>query len=366
MYKRKDGLWEDTVSVPGLKRPKHFYGKTQAEVKRKIAEWRAENERGISVEKALDEWMSEREHLVSYKTLEGYRAPIKRIVGAFGNEMLESLTPSQIQAFVNSIAAAGYKRTTVQRPLDVLRMCYDYHITKPGSGIKYNPCHSVRMPAGLKQEHRELITEEQRRAVKSGLECDFGLFAYLIMFSGLRDGEALALTDRDISDTSIRVTKSVSWRTNKPVIKVPKTENGIREVPLLKPLRDALPKNFSGYLFSADGGSTPLTQIQFRRRWDMYCRQAGLATSEVVEHKTTGKNGTRTYSKTVWTNSICPYQLRHEFATICFDAEIDPKDVAEWMGHADEDMARRTYTHIRESRRVKQSQKLENFVISSY
>ena len=366
MYKRKDGLWAEAVYIEGAKRPKYFYGKTQAEVKKKLAAYHGQQERTATVAACLEEWYASREKLVSYKTLEGYRAPIKRIVEAFGDERLEDITPSQIQAFINGIARQGYKRTTVQRPLDILRMCFDYFITKPGSKLRDNPCASVRMPDGLSQDSRELITPEQRAKVIAGLDCDFGLFAFFVMFSGLRDGEALAIRREDIDGERIRVSKSVSWQPNQPVIKEPKTENGVREVPLLAPLAAALPKKWSGYLFSTDGGKTPLTQIEFRRRWNKYCQQAGLATARVEERVNEGKNGRRVYRKTVWTNDICPYQLRHEFATLCFDAEIDPKDAAEIMGHSDEQLTRKIYTHIRESRREDKFAKLKAFVETSY
>lgn len=368
MYQRKDGLWADCVSVPGEKRPRYFYGKTKADVKKKIAAFQSEQTSGLTVSAALEEWCKSREELVSYKTLEGYRAPIKRINEAFGDQQLAELSPAQIQAFIKGIAQQGYKRTTVQRPLDVLRMCYDYFITKHGSKLRDNPCAAVHVPDGLTQEIRKLMSEEQRQKVINAFKLEFGLYARFMMFSGLRDGEILAITDKDVDlkNDIISVSKSVSWQPNKPVIKEPKTENGVRTVPLLTPLKEALPKKWSGYLFSADGGETPLTQIAFRRRWDKWCRDAGLATPTTVIHETTGKNGARRYKKTVWKNEIVPYQLRHEFATILFDAEVDTKDAAEMMGHSDEELTRKIYTHIRESRRKDKFQDLRNYVNSTY
>ena len=362
MNRRKDGLWVDTVAIPGSSKRKYFYGKSKAEVKKKIAEWNAEQEAGISLSAAIDNWLAWKEKSVSFKTLEGYRSPIAKINDSFGDLRLNDISPAQIQSFVNSLASKGLKRSAVQRPLDVLRMVYDYHITLPGSQIKYNPCAGVRLPSGLKQEARELASRSDVELVKAGLALPFGLFPYLIMYSGLRDGEALALTDSDFDfkANTISVTKSVSWQTNKPVIKTTKTANGIRNVVLLTQLKKALPK-WKGYLFSADGGQTPLTNTQFRSRWNAYCRAAGLADCKQEKHKSPGKNK-REYVKTIWTNRIVPYQLRHEFATLCFDAGLDPKSVGDMMGHADEEMARRIYTHIQESRRISDAEKLQKYL----
>ena len=358
MFQRKDnGLWCEKVRIDG--RLVTITGKTQKIVKQKMVEAMAKSKTGPTVSGALDQWLKKKESEVTYKTLEGYQAPVRRIRDAFGDEYAKDITPAQVQAFINVIAAKGFKRTTVQRPLDVLRMLFDFLITSPGSSVKTNPTAGVRLPKGLQQENRDLASREAIEIVKNNIGHSFGLFPFFIMYTGMRDQEALAIMDTDIHDTYISVNKAISWQPNKPVIKTTKTVNGIRNVVLLSPLKDALPKNFKGYLFSADGGKSPLTQTEFRRRWNKYCRDVGLATPEIQTHK--GKNG-HTYSRTVWHNTIVPYQLRHEFATLCYDADLDPKDTADLMGHSSEEVTRKWYTHIQEQRRTSSAKKLEKFI----
>lgn len=358
MTRRKDGLYQEAVTIKG--RRKYFYGHTKAEVLKKIREFEDRAKAGVLMSDALDCWMDAKERLVSYKTIEGYKTANKKILDRFGDCPIAEITPAQIQLFIKDLAAKGYKRSSVQRPLDVMRMIFDFAIIHD-MGINTNPCAAVRMPSGLSQERRELASREDVEIVKKSLDIPFGLFPFLIMYSGLRDGEALALRREDFTKNGITVSKSVSWQTNKPIIKDPKTKNAVRTVPILSPLQEALPKKWSGYLFSADGGETPLTNTQFRRRWNAYCKAAGLADSRTVEHKSNGKNN-RTYTRTMWENRIVPYQLRHEFATICFEADLDPHDVMHLMGHANETMARQIYTHILESRKQESVQKLENYV----
>lgn len=361
MFQRKsDGMWVERVPVPWKKTPVTLYAKTKSSLKLKLRDFNAQLENGLTVDDALDLWLPKKEKEVEFKTYEGYQAPVKRIRETFGGDRIGDVTPSQVQAFVNSLAAKGYKRTTVQRPLDVLRMLYDFLITMEGSGVRYNPCNGVRLPKGLQQESRDLAPREAVDIVKANVSHSFGLYPFFIMYTGLRDGEALAITDRDIHDGKIFVSRSVSWQTNKPVLKDPKTENGIREVVLLSPLAAVLPK-FKGFLFSADGGKSPLTNTEFRRRWNGYCRDVGLAVAEVQEHRSSGKNN-RVYKKTVWKNTIVPYQLRHEFATLCFDAGLDPKDAAYLMGHSSEQLTRKWYTHIQDQRKEKTAQRLEQYI----
>lgn len=39
MIKRKDGRWQEQIKLPGMEKPKYFYGLTQREVQRKLAAW---------------------------------------------------------------------------------------------------------------------------------------------------------------------------------------------------------------------------------------------------------------------------------------------------------------------------------------
>lgn len=363
MKERPNGLLEERFIDKQTGKRISIYGRSKSEINQKIAEYKNRQTKGLTVNEGLDLWLAAKEKEVSYKTYEGYQAPVKRIRSAFGTKYANQVTPPQIQAFINGIANRGYKRTTVQRPLDILRMLYDFLITTEGSGVKDNPTNGVRMPKNLKQESRDLAPREAIETIKANVASHpFGLYPFFQMYSGLRDQELLALTDKDIDrkNKTISINKALSWQSNKPVIKDTKTENGVRTVVLLSPLAAVIP-TFSGYLFSTDGGKTPLTNTEFRRRWNGYCRDVGLATSEIETQKSKGKNN-RTYKKTVWHNIIVPYQLRHEFATLCFDAGLDPKDAADMMGHSSEELTRKWYTHIQEQRRKNSGDKLEEFI----
>lgn len=361
MFQRDNGLWCEKIKVDG--KTKMITAKSQKLLKQKLMDYKEKKAEILTVKEALDAWLAVKEKEVTYKTLEGYKAPMNRIRDQFGECNVEDITPAQIQAFINSLAARGYKRTTVQRPLDIMRMMFDHAITTPGSRLRSNPCTGVRLPKGLQQENRDLAPREAIEIVKSSLWHPFGLFPFFIMYSGLRDQEALAIRSDDIRDGKIHVNKAISWQSNQPVLKPTKTENGIRSVILLSPLADALPK-FSGYLFSADGGKTPLTQTQFRHRWNAYCKDVGLAVCEIEKHYSPTNN--RTYEKKSWHNTIVPYQLRHEFASLCFDADLDPADAADLMGHSSEILTRKWYTHIKDQRREKSADKLERFVSKVY
>ena len=181
------------------------------------------------------------------------------------------------------------------------------------------------------------------KIVKNSTDCTFGLLAYFLMYTGLRKGELLALQwkDIDFEKKEIYITKSVCHHNNVPHIKTPKTDSGNRTIMLLdclsdklKELKEQTPTN---YIFS--GSDTPLTNSQFQCRWEKYQKESGL--------------------------KITAHQLRHTFATILFEANIDVKDAQNIMGHSDISVTQNIYTHIRKKRMQDTANKLNNFVTLS-
>ena len=356
MLKRSDGRWQDQITLPGMKKPKYFYGKTQKEVKQKMAAWKQEQTRGKSFEAAADAWDVWHTDQVSYNGAEAYRAALKRTKEHFSGRMVQDIGPDEIDAYIRYLAGRGYARRTVQLHLDMINMIYDYAIVNRWA--ESNPCNAVKLPSGLPKGRRDIPTDAELEKVRAGLEYDFGLFPFMLLYTGLRRGELLALRWEDIDREKklIRVERAVYFAGNTPQIKEPKTEAGKRSVVLLDALRDALPEPGEGYIF---GGEKPLTKIQVRKRWINWCRAAGLATGTTTQKK--GKNG-REYESISWEADITPHQLRHAFATILFDAGIDVKDAQEILGHSSIQVTRDIYTHIRQQRRENTAERLNAFL----
>lgn len=361
MYQRKDGTWCDTLPRKG-DTPKFFYGKSPADVKKKMKAWNEEQEKGIFFKEAAEKWLSSQEKEVRQSTYYNYKAPYRRIIETFGKMRVSDITPNMVQNYINSVAAKGYSKGRVELYLGIMRGAFREAITMPHASIQFNPCDSVRVPASCKNHVRDLPPREAVEIVKRNVGEDFGLFPYLLIYSGLRKGEALALTDKDFSKSVIHVTKALKFIGGQTIIGEPKSEAGVRDVVLLKPLANVLPK-WKGYLFSEDGGKSPLSASQFVKLWDRYALDVGLAHEERIEkHRADG----RAYHVMKVVHHICPHQLRHEFATICFDAGLDPLDTAEMIGHADDSTTKQIYTHIKDSRRVKTYTKLQDYVRDFY
>ena len=341
MYQRSsDKRWCEWVTVSGKK--KLITAKTKAALARKIKDSATYEKKGRLFSDAADNWESAHSSSIGYTTYQAYRAHINRAREHFDGRYIKEITPDEIQAYLEKLGSMRYARATVGRALGVLNMIFDYEIIQPDASIRFNPCAAVKIPRNLPKKRREPPTEEQ--LVKVTPDSEMGLFAYFLLYTGLRRGELLALRweDVDFENHVIHVRKAVSFPGNRPKVKTPKTEAGVRDVALLDVLESALPRGKKGYVF---GGSKPLTASQIRTRWLSWCIEVGLAEEEVTKRRA---RNNRVYTKTKWKLLVTPHQFRHEFASMLEDAKISEFDAMNQLGHSSIMVTKNIYTHIRE------------------
>lgn len=332
--KRKPKRACATATIEGKR--KYFYGEDVKDAERKRDAFLYELEHPlITAGRVIDEWSEIHEQEVTYKTWKGYEAHIKAIKNEFGSWDIKKISHQDITNMLQKMARRKYADKTVRTRLNVFNMIMEHALFENYTDA--NPCTLARIPKGLSKSKRELPDQDQIDAVKNSLSCHFGIFAYFLLFTGLRRGEALAIEwkDIDFKNNTISVNKALFFKSNKPELKSTKTISGFRNVPLLAPLKSALEdiKDRGMYLFGKD---KLMTEQAYRRAWERYCRQSGV--------------------------SITPHQLRHAFATILFDAEISSKSAQKMLGHADYKTTLEIYTHISEKRELTDTEKLNSFV----
>ena len=239
--------------------------------------------------------------------------------------------------------AAGYSASIVKMRKSIFTQILDRALMN--GDIPYNPGVSVKLPKGLKKGKRSAPTEQEMKVIVENMNLQFGFFAFFLLFTGLRRGEALALRRQDIDlvHKSITVSKSVSFLGgNQPFVKEPKTEAGIRVVPiaagLYGPLVEYLASFDGDIVFSymkKDGSKEDrhMTSTTYKNAWAGYCEATGL--------------------------NLTAHQLRHGAATIMFEAGVDVYTAQHILGHADVTMTMAIYTELREKQKVKSVKKLD-------
>lgn len=340
MKQKPNGVWEMQVTIEGKR--KSFSSKDPRAVWEKYSDYM----RGLTEGKqtagkfstVAKAWWEEHQQKIAYGSLRPYKPAYERAVQRFGNQDIADIRPQDCNAYILSLAQK-YAYKTVANHLSVLTMIFTYAIMQ--GLIASNPCQYVTVPAHLRRSTRQPLTEAQRRAVQQSTGPD-ALLAKLILYTGARCGEALALQWRDIDFKAgtVSISKAVVHHGNTPVISPTKTAAGIRTVPLLNPLCETLtPGEPDEYLI---GGAKPITKSHLESLWVRYTRSLNLGEVQ-GDH---------------WQPSIDRHQIRHEYATMLYEAGIDTLQAKALMGHTDIITTQQIYTHIRESKTQSAADKL--------
>lgn len=325
-HRRPDGLLETTRTDKRTGKRVHFYGHTDREIEEQIMAYTAAQERGRLFSEVAKDWKDEHWPTLAPNTLRGYNPAYARSVEEFGNTPVRQIRPQDIKRYINEFSRGGMARKTVTNQLLILNMIFGYAVES--GDLDYSPCTHVTLPKNLPKTRREAAAPEEEAIVKQSAHV--WLFPFFILYSGLRKGEALALTwaDIDFSNDEISVTKSVYHEGDRPFIKCPKTEAGFRTVPLLAPLKAELlqvnDRSPDAYIFS-DDGAKPLTNRRYITLWSHWAKETGVTSTA--------------------------HQLRHSYATMLFECGIDVKDAQDILGHSTAAVTQDIYTHIRDTRR---------------
>lgn len=326
MKKRKDGLYQEEVSFMegGRRIRKVFYGRTKADLNRKILAFREEQIRGKLFSEVADEWWDMHEPTLAYNTTKGYKPALARAKLYFGKTYINQIKAPDINRFlVEFIKDKHAAQKTAKTQLMVINLICKY--ATANGYIPFNPARDISVPRGLAHNPRDIISDEDIKAVKKSVDCTFGMFAYWILYTGCRRGELLALTwkDVDLDARTINITKSVYHDSNTPKIKEPKSAAGKRTVPLMNRLLEKI-KPGKGLIFPNENGEL-MTEMQFQKLWAAYSEESGV--------------------------TCTPHQIRHGYATMLYENGIEVKDAQELLGHAYASTTQDIYTHIRQSRK---------------
>ena len=275
-----------------------------------------------------------------------YYNNILRILHTFmqtaGDKPLKDYVPTDIQEAYKTLS--GKSKSYISKYHQTVKVVFQAAVAD--RVIIFSPCDKVKPPKGESGTHRaiepwerDLIMQSDHR-LKPAVMC--------MLYAGLRRGEVLALNvDRDVDFKAMTITirEAVRFESNQPIVVNPKTEAGIRTVPMPDILADELQGLHRLVATTAQG--EPLSETGFKRAWE------GFITS--LEELRNG-DSKRWYGRHSGQNietlppwqaiNIRPHDLRHSYCTMLYDAGIDLKTAQKWMGHADQAMTLRVYTHL--------------------
>ena len=335
--KRADGRMVKTITDPRTGKRKYFYGFTEREINKKIMEYTTRAEVGRTFGEVAEEWWREAEPNFAHQTKKVYKPAFNRAVEALGEIPIKDIKPKDINQLLQRLAKKDYALKTVMNQRTVINQIFDHAVVE--CDVDLNPCTSVQTPKNLKKEKRSSATDREEAIVRDHRE--LWSFPYIALMTGMRRGEILALQwkDIDFDENVIYVTKSAEYVGDRPNIKSPKTEAGIRMVPLLDDLREFLlghkDRSPEHYVVSDDGKS-PLTHRRYQTLYNQFRDETGI---ECTAH-----------------------QLRHSFATIAFENDVDAKAIQEIIGHRQLSTTMDIYADFRKKSLEKAADKLNKSI----
>lgn len=235
---------------------------------------------------------------------------------------LNDILPIELQQYINEFnsfdlakRAIGMLKMSMQSAVD-----NGYIARNPAAALR-NP---LSKPAEKFEDSQKAFTKKEQEEFLAAIQDNpYRLIYYIILYAGLRRGEATALTwDKiDLVKRQIHVTEAAKRGEGKGyTVGKTKTVKSVRIVPISPTLLAILSAepNKDGYVCARKNGEMLNADI------------VTMDFSEVM--KKLGQDHTL-------------YHLRHTFATRCNELGISPKVVQSWMGHADISMTLNTYTH---------------------
>lgn len=338
MKKRTDGRYQKAIVINGKKQ--FFYGKSPAEVNKKILAYRSEEQEKKNNQKLfsniVEEWYNIHSEEVAENTALFYRRPHEDVKEYFKGDYISDIKPRDVSFYLNLLLGKGYAKKTIAVRLIVIKLAFNYAIANDLADG--NPALVVSVPNIASTNTRDRLLDEEIEAVRLSKD----MLLNTLLYTGLRRNEALALhwEDVDFDREIISVNKNLKWSGGAPeIVRVLKTKASIADIPLLSPLKELLLPiaKEKGPIFTHKGKL--YSAGTFYRTWQKLKNEYNI--------------------------NCCPHQFRHTFISFMHDSGIDVKVAQRLSRHARVQTTLDVYTHLDNSAINKGKDMLNKFIKGS-
>lgn len=345
----------------GEKIAKAFYGKSKKEAEQKRDEYLEGISRGLfsDFDKVIfgefyKEWLNNVVKIsikeTSYARYEGlYRNYIKN--SPIANQTVISIRSIDIQIWLNALnAEKGYH--TVERIYKLLTSFFKYCFTE--GLIPRSPMLAVKLPKKpMKAEKKDCLTPEDINKLFEHVKTDNSVCIYIFALgTGLRQGEILALNQKDVDLTNctVNVNKTITKisvfddegnKEYQTLITKPKNNSSIRIAPIPDKIMPYLRQHITnekkkhlanGVKFTSDSPlfttdiCTRIDASNLLKQWNKLQDELGI-------------------------KKVRFHDLRHTFCTLLAETGVQLKTASLLMGHSSIETTAKIYTHVREQKK---------------
>lgn len=382
---RDDGRLQSKVYIgtkSGKKQYKYVYATNAKELEQKVQELKTKLNKGLDLTADRDtfgywgeKWLKLKKIEVSAGRYVTYCARYKNLEPLYSMN-ISKIKATDIQEIIIDCATEPSERTGkpyAKKTLIEIRNTASQIIKLAIQNrvLDYDCAEAVKIPKSAESSTRRALTEEEQSWI-TDTPHRAQTAAMIMMYAGLRRGELLALTWRDIDleNGTISVTKSVELIKGLPHIKPGgKTDAATRTVYIPRKLISYLqntPHDPLGLVCPTVKG-TPMTDTAWRRLWDSYLADLNIKYGDWSGCMQTGGKRPAKHSpmeKPFLIPRITPHWLRHTFITMLYMAGVDVLTAKEQAGHADISTTMSIYTHLDEKYKRKSISKLDEYLES--
>ena len=246
----------------------------------------------------------------------------KHVLPFFKDRILSDITPADIAAWQTDMLNKGLSDTYMHNCNTYLKAIFSYAVEY--LGLSKNPC--TRLIGSLKTRKLNFWTPEEYKAFSEACRDNLEYYTIfeILYYTGMRVGEALALTlnDIDLKNNIISVNKTYYHITGKNLINPPKTEGSERQIDIPVFLAEEI-KDYIAHLYQPD------PEVRLFNKHPQYVRSILKDRAE--------KAGVK---------QIRVHDLRHSHASMLINLGANPLLVAERLGHESPAITLKTYAHL--------------------
>jgi integrase len=347
---RSDGRWQVHVRYTdqyGLNKRTTVYGRTAqdardkaSEVRKRLTEGLPARDKRTTLETFTLEWITSAlaasDRKSTTKTMYAGVARVHIVGSHIGGLALDKVRPMHVEGWIVGLRAKGLSESTVRSAYTILRAILDTAVRD--GALARNPAAAVKRPKVTAKESVFLTPEQVRALLDAAKSSRYAPLFSLLVNTGVRRGEALALrwSDIDFEDKLLRVRGTLARVDGDLIVTSTKTAKSKRSIPvsdgtdrLLKDIRkqqvrDQLKAGSqwhqSGYVFTTEDGQP--------------CDPRNALRALKSAATKTGMTG------------VGLHTLRHSAATAMLTNGVPLKVVSEILGHASIVITADIYGHV--------------------
>lgn len=299
---------------------------------------------GMTFQDFIELYLKDMESRLKTTTVQNKRFLIdQKITPYFGKFPLNEIKPTDIRKWQNQLSkyrdsnGKPYSLTYLKTINNQITAIFNYAVKF--YGLKENPCHKAGSMGKKNADEMLFWTTEEFATFIAALKDRPGSYAIFMTmyYTGIREGELLALTpaDIDFEKATMTINKNYHRIHGQDLVTSPKTPKSNRVVTLPAVLLDCL-RDYMALCYGLQPASRlfPYSKSFLYREMEYGCKASGVKRIRV-------------------------HDLRHSHASLLVEMGFSPLLIAERLGHERIETTMETYSHLYPNKQTEVCRRLD-------